>query len=173
MKSIAVFVLVLALAGCAGFSGSGLVPGQSSADEVEALMGPAVETRQDPGGETVRYYSRLPYGRQMYAARIGPDGKLLALEQRLTDANVGKLRPGISRAEEVRALIGPPYRVETFHRLEREIWSYKMYSEFSPKDLYVQFSRDRIVREVIVVDDPQYSARATPESGARASILSS
>jgi len=173
MKSIAGFVLMLALTGCAGYSGSGLVAGRSTADEVEALMGPAAETRQDPGGETVRYYSRLPYGRQTYAARIGPDGKLLALEQRLTDAHVGKIRPGTSRAEEVRALIGPPYRDETFRNLEREIWSYKMFSGFSPKDLYVQLSRDGIVREVILLDDPQISARATPESGARGPILSS
>jgi hypothetical protein len=158
MKSIAAFVLMLALTGCAGYSGSGLVAGQSTADEVEALMGPAAETRQNPAGETVRYYSRLPYGRQTYAARIGLDGKLLALEQRLTDANVGKIRPGTSRAEEVRELIGPPYRVETFGNLEREIWSYKMFSGFSPKDLYVQLSRDGVVREVILLDDPQVSA---------------
>ena len=173
MKSIAAFVLMVALTGCAGYSGSGLVAGQSTADEVEALMGPAAETRQDPGGETVRYYSRLPYGRQTYAARIGPDGKLVALEQRLTDANVGKIRPGMSRAEEVRALIGPPYRVETYRNLDREIWSYKTYSGFSPKNLYVQLSRDGIVREVIVVDDVPDSALAAPESDARASILSS
>ena len=173
MKSIAV-VLVLALTGCAGFSGQGLVPGQSSAEEVEALMGPAADTRQGPGGETVRYYSRLPYGREMYAARIGSDGKLHVLEQRLTDENVAKLRPGVSRADEVRDLIGPPYRVDTFQRLEREVWSYKMYDRGTwPKDLYVQFSRDGIVREVITLDDPQYSARATPESGARVPILSS
>ena len=161
MKSIAVTVLALALAGCAGFSGRGLVAGQSSGEEVEALMGPAAETRQDPGGETVRYYSRLPYGREMYAARIGIDGKLLALEQRLTDGNVAKLRPGITREQDVRTLIGPPYRVDAFRRLEREVWTYKMYSGgFSPKDLYVQFSRDGIVREVMLMDDPQYSARA-------------
>jgi SmpA / OmlA family len=161
MKTIAGLVLALALTGCAGFSGRGLVPGQSSAEEVEALMGPAADTRQGPGGETVRYYSRLPYGREMYAARIGSDGKLRALEQRLTDENVAKLRPGVSRADDVRDLIGPPYRVDTFRRLEREVWTYKMYAGGTwPKDLYVQFSRDRIVREVMVMDDPQYSAIA-------------
>ena len=157
MKTIAAFVSVLALTGCAGYSGQGLVPGQSSAEEVEALMGPAADTRQGPGGETVRYYSRLPYGREIYAARIGPDGKLRALEQRLSDENVAKLRPGVSRADEVRDLIGPPYSVDTFERLEREVWSYKMYGGGTwPKDLYVQLSRDGIVREVKMMDDPRY-----------------
>ncbi|HXM81548.1 MAG TPA: outer membrane protein assembly factor BamE [Burkholderiales bacterium] len=161
MKTISALVLALALTGCAGFSGWGLVPGQSSAEEVEALMGPAADTRQGPGGDTVRYYSRLPYGREMYAARIGSDGKLRAIEQRLTDENVAKLRLGVSRADDVRDLIGPPYRVDTFRRLEREVWTYKMYGGGTwPKDLYVQFSRDGIVREVMVMDDPQYSAIA-------------
>jgi len=97
----------------------------------------------------------------MYAARIGSDGKLRAIEQRLTDENVAKLRLGVSRADDVRDLIGPPYRVDTFRRLEREVWTYKMYGGGTwPKDLYVQFSRDGIVREVMVMDDPQYSAIA-------------
>jgi len=155
VKTIAVSVLALALTGCAGFSGSGLVAGRSSVEEVEALMGPAADTRQAPGGETVRYYSRLPNGREIYAARIGPDGKLRALEQRLTDENVARLRPGMSRADDVRDLLGPPYRVDTFRRLEREVWTYKMYSGgLWPKELDVQFSPDGIVREVMLMDDP-------------------
>ena len=161
MKTIAASLLLLALAGCAGFSGRGLVAGESSAEQVEALMGPADEVRSDAGGETVRYYSRLPYGRRVYAARIGADGKLLALEQRLTEANVEKLHPGQTRQAEVRTLIGPPYRVDTFQRLERIVWTYKMYSGgYSPKDLYVQFTRDGVVREVMMMDDPQYAAIA-------------
>ena len=161
MKTIAALPLLLALAGCAGFSGRGLVAGESSAEQVEALMGPAADIRSAENGETVRYYSRLPYGRQIYAARIGTDGKLHSLEQRLTDENVGKLHPGITREADVRTLIGPPYRVDAFPRLERKVWTYKMYSGgFSPKDLYVQFSRDGIVREVMMMDDPQYSAIA-------------
>ena len=55
----------------------------------------------------------------------------------------------------------PDARVDAFPRLEREVWIYKVYSGgFSPKDLYVQFSGDGIVREVIMMDDPQYSAIA-------------
>ena len=161
MKTIAVLALALALTACAGFSGSGLVPGQSSVEEVEALMGPAADTRQAPGGETVRYYSRLPNGREIYAARIGSDGKLRALEQRLTDENVAKLRPGASRADDVRDLLGPPYRVDTFRRLAREVWTYKMYSVgLWPKELDVQFSLDGIVREVMLIDDPEFSGIA-------------
>lgn len=143
----------LALAGCAGFDGRGLVPGQSTAQEVEALMGPSADQRQ-LAGETVRYYSRQPYGRTIYAARIGADGKLASLEQRLTEANLTKLVPGSSRNDDVRDLLGPPYRVDAFPRMQREAWTYKMLAGYAPKDLYVQFSPDGVVREVMLMDDP-------------------
>jgi hypothetical protein len=160
MRQILALGVALALAGCAGYSGHGLVPGQSTADEVEALMGPSAERRQGQGGETVRYYSRQPNGRQMYAARFGPDGKLRAIEQRLTEANVAWLMPGAWRAENVRDLFGPPYQVRTFPRLEREVWTYKMYGDgFMPKDLHVQMSGDGVVREVMMLDDPQYTSK--------------
>ena len=159
MKALPALLAIPLLAGCAGFSGRGLVPGQSSAQDVEALMGPVTEVRGLPGGGSLRYYSREPYGREIYVARIGADGKLAALEQRLTEETVAKLRIGTTRDEDVRELIGPPYRVDEFPRLQRQVWTYKMYSGTSPKDLYVQFSPDRVVREVMLLDDPEYSAR--------------
>jgi len=159
VKALPALLAIPLLAGCAGFSGRGLVPGQSSAQDGEALMGPVTEVRGLPGGGSLRYYSREPYGREIYVARIGADGKLAALEQRLTEETVAKLRIGTTRDEDVRELIGPPYRVDEFPRLQRRVWTYKMYSGTSPKDLYVQFSPDRVVREVMLLDDPEYSAR--------------
>ena len=161
MRFVVSPIVLLLLAGCAGFSGRGLVPGQSTGQEVEALMGPASDTRKGANGETVRYYSREPYGRVIYAARIGRDGKLIALEQRLTEGNVAKLRIGSTREDEVRELIGPPYRVDAYPRMQREVWTYKMFGGTAEKDLYVQFSPDHVVREVMMMDDPEYSARHT------------
>ena len=159
MKSILAVAVLAVLAGCAGYAGRGLIPGQSSAEEVEAVMGPAAERRPGPGGETVRYYPRQPFGREMFAARIGQDGRLRAIEQRLTEANLARLTPGSSRADDVRDLFGPPYQMDAFPRLERDVWTYKMYGGgYLPKDLYVQLSRDGVVREVMMVDDPQYSS---------------
>jgi SmpA / OmlA family len=163
MRHVIVLGVALALAGCAGYSGHGLVPGQSSAEEVEARMGPSAAQRPGAGGETVRYYSRQPYGRQMYAARIGPDGKLRAIEQRLTEANLARLTPGMSRADDVRDLFGPPYQVNTFARLAREVWTYNMYGKGDqPMNLFVQFSSDGVMREVMMLDDPQFASMETP-----------
>jgi hypothetical protein len=160
MRFLATVVLAVFIAGCAGFSGRGLVPGQATEQEVEALMGPSADVRKQPNGDTVRFYSRQPYGREIYAARIGRDGKLVSLEQRLTEDNLVKLQVG-TRAGDVRELIGPPYRVDAFPGLQREVWTYKMHSGTFPKDLYVQFSTDGLVREVMMMDDPQFSARDT------------
>ena len=155
MKVLLPFLLGLSLAGCAGYSGRGLVPGQASAEEVEALMGPSADRRQGAGGESVRYYSRLPYGKEIYAARFAPNGKLIAIEQRLTEKNLARLRLGSSRADDVRDVLGPPYRIDAFPRLERNIWTYPAHGLTIPKLIIVQLSNDDVVREVYMMDDPE------------------
>jgi hypothetical protein len=143
------------LAGCASYNGRGLVPGQSTEAEVELLMGPSADRRAGRDGERVRYYSRLPYGREMYAARFGADGKLKALEQRLTEQYFSQLKPGVTRAEEVRDLLGPPHKAEPFPRMQREIWSYQWQGLTSWRLLLVYLSADNTVREIESVEDPE------------------
>lgn len=154
MKTLLWIAGVMLLAGCASYSGRGLAPGRSSAEEVEALMGPAAERRAGAAGESVLYYSRLPEGGQTYAARIGPDGMLVALEQRLAPEYIAKIAPGRSRAEDVRDLLGPPWSTDRLPRLMRDVWSYPMLGSPYRKVLYIQFSGDGVVREVIVMNDP-------------------
>jgi hypothetical protein len=144
----------LSLPSCASYDGRSLIPGKSTDAEVEALMGPSADRRAGPNGETVRYYSRLPFGRVIFAARFGPDGRLKVLEQRLTEENFERLKAGVSRADDARELLGPPYRVEQFPRLQREIWTYQWQGLTSDRLLLVQFSADGIVREVYKIEDP-------------------
>src|SRR5919108_2708323 len=99
MKAILVLAAALLAAGCASYDGRGLVPGQSSLSDVEKKMGRPADKRAGPGGETVYYFPRLPWGYATYAARIGPDGRLVALEQRLTEENIKMLKPGATRGE--------------------------------------------------------------------------
>ena len=153
MKRIVVAVLLLT--GCATYDGRGLVPGQSTEGDVEALMGKPAEVREMQGGETVLWYPRMPYGDGSYAARIGPDGRLLAIEQRLNEQTIAQIHPGQTTDAQVRDLVGPPYRVDEFPRMDREIWTYKMQVFPFPKALFVQISPDRVVREVYFMDDPE------------------
>jgi len=159
-------LLALGLNACVGITTPGLVAGESTAAAVDARLGPVTEVRAAAGGETVRYYSRQPWGHETYAARIGADSRLRSLEQVLTEENVGRLHAGISRAQEVRDLLGPPYSVDAFPRLEREVWSYKL-GAFSPQpqDLILQFSRDGVAREIYRLDEQRWSSGALDVPG--------
>ncbi len=144
---------VVTASGCASFDGRGLVPGRSSAADLERVMGAPADKRQ-VGSETWYYYPRQPYGRVTYVARVAPDGRLAALEQRLNDATVAKIVPNSTRAQEVRELLGPPYTAVQFPGLERDIWTWWMrhYGDPGiPVELVVQMSPDGVVREVYLL----------------------
>lgn len=91
-----------------------------------------------------------------FVARIAPGGKLIAVEQRLTDENVAKIVPNASNGSNVRDLLGPPAVITVFPRLNREVWQYHM-RHFGdpgiPVALYVQFSSDGVAREVYLIDE--------------------
>lgn len=164
MKTI-LFPAALALAaGCASFDGRGLEPGRSSLADVESAMGRAAERRPGPGGETVYYYPRLPWGYATYAARIGPDGRLIALEQRLTEDNIARLKPGATRAEEVRDLLGPPFEPMKQALSGNEIWTYPMRiaGHPTPKWFLAHISPDGVLRETYMIDDPQWVPQDAP-----------
>jgi len=72
----------------------------------------------------------------------------------------------VSRAEQVRDLLGPPYSIDAFPRLEREVWSYKLQAVSpQPKDLIVQFSRDGVVREIYLLDEQRWASGALDVPG--------
>jgi hypothetical protein len=160
---LAICLAACLISGCASYSGSSLIPGKSTTAEVEALMGQPTERLEKPGGGSVLYYPRGPVGRASYAVSIGADGKVQAVEQRLTDANIAKLVPGTSTTREVRELFGPPSATTHFWRLQRDVWEYPMDPLSAPYVLYVQFSADGIVREVYKMKD--YIAEALTGTG--------
>jgi len=148
-------VCLFVLAGCASYSGSTLVPGKSSAADVEALMGPPDEKIALAGGDRVWFYPR-PDGGDSYAVRLGSDGIVRSVEQRLTEENIATLRTGVSTRVSVRELLGPPYATTYFERREREVWSYKYRLVAERMELSVQFSDDGVVREVLNSLDYDY-----------------
>jgi len=129
--------------------------------DVERVMGGAAEKRQ-VGNETWYYYPRQPFGRKTFVARIAPDGKLAAIEQRLTDENVARIVPNTTRAEQVRDLLGPPYIATQFPRMDRNVWTWHM-RRFGdpgvPVALNVQMSPDGVVREVYLIDESDSDPR--------------
>jgi hypothetical protein len=147
-------MLVLLLAGCASFDGRDLVPGQSTAKDVEALMGVPAERMKLPDGDATWYYPRQPTGRMMYAVRFSPDGVMRSREQLLTEQNIARLTRSVTTREQARAIVGPPWRVSRLERQERDVWEYYMFNAaLEEYFLYLQFSYDGILREVMMLKD--------------------
>ncbi len=151
------FVAAIAAAGLAGCASLQLPEPGTPVAQVEGKMGPAADKRVHSDGETWYYYPRQPHGLAMYVARVDKEGRLLSMEQRLTDENVARLEKGKTRADDVRDLLGPPWKVWPFPRMQRDIWEYRMAiggAGSVPQGLYVQVSPDSVVREVYVLNDP-------------------
>ena len=136
------------LAGCASYSGSSLVPGQSSEDDVRIVMGEPALVREAPGGGQVLWYPRLPAARESFAVTVGADGILVSIEQRLTAQNIARLKPNESTADDVLDILGPPSAVYEYPRQQREAWEYPLRTPPENMNLYVQLSPDHVVREV-------------------------
>lgn len=86
-------------------------------------MGGPVAKRAGLQGETIYGYPQTQYGRANYAARIAPDGRLVAMEQRLTQENIDRIAKGWT-ADPVYDLLGPPFQPEVYARSQRESWTY-------------------------------------------------
>ena len=147
-------IAALFAAGCASFDGSGLVPGKSTAADVQAQMGTPVERQPSTGGGSIWWYPHAPIGWYSYAVDVGPDGVVRSVEQRLTEANVEKVRPGAWTKNEVRALFGPPFFVSWQPLQKREVWEYQLREGQFKWKLWVQFSSDAVAREVLKMRHP-------------------
>jgi hypothetical protein len=147
-------IFVLLLAGCASFDGRDLVVGQSTAKDVEALMGVPTERMTLSGGYTTWYYARQPTGRMMYAVHFSSDGVMRSREQLLTEQNIARLYRDTTTREQARAIVGPPWQVARFERQGREVWEYTMFNAgLEEYFLYLQFSYDGILREVMMLQE--------------------
>jgi hypothetical protein len=145
--------LLMALAGCAIDGTSGLTPGRSTAADVEARMGPPTEKVQLPDHANTWFYSRQPMGRQTIAMRIGADGVLQSVEPVLNYGNLAKVTRGKTTREEVRQILGPPYRIERMPLQRQDAWEYWMVLDAVPSHVWLMFSDDGIVRDVIKSED--------------------
>ena len=143
------------LQGCASYDGRGLVPGQASAADVERVMGTPREKISLANGESTWFYPHGPAGRDTYAVHLAADGRVVSVEQRLTEAHFMKLVAGSSTQRDAREILGPPSRVSRNNLLQREVWEYPYFNAIQiPFLLYVQFSGDGVVREVLTLRDP-------------------
>jgi hypothetical protein len=139
-------LLVLLVAGCA--YGSGLVPGQSTIENVQVSMGTPTMVREYSDGTQALWYSKLPYGRENWAAVVDANGILMSFDQRLTGPNIARLVPDSSTADNVLDILGPPFRRTKFPYKDMEAWEYQLPTTPERQTLYVEVSPDFMVRKV-------------------------
>jgi hypothetical protein len=152
---LAVLLLTGALSACASYDGRGLVAGKSTAADVEQVMGQPAEKIAGAAGDTVWFYPRNPFGRHTYAVSVAPDGRVRGIEQTLTMENMARIAADSSTAKDVRLMFGPPYRITRNHMRDRDVWEYRMFNQIQiPYNLFVQYSLDGVVREVLFLRDP-------------------
>jgi len=160
MKNLSGIVAILAAAalasGCAGFGAAGVAPGSTVADVERALGLPNTKLAQ-ANGDSVWFYPGGRHGRQTYAVRVGSDGVVRDIEQRLTENNIQKIVADKTTIKEVRELMGPPYQVAYFPLKQHTSWEYPMvFGSISDwMILWVNFSDDGVVREVLYMRDPE------------------
>jgi hypothetical protein len=155
MKSLFPILAVLALAGCASYTGRGLAPGATEA-EVRATMGNPVVVYPNADGSRRLAYPKGPYGTETYMADIGPDGRLVSVHNALNDDTFYRVRPGMHR-DEVLHLIGPPSDSMAFPRQGHyaldwrfvDTWGYTAIFSvtFDGRDIVVSKISQRLERE--------------------------
>ena len=135
---------------------SELEEGVSTEEDVRERFGPPEAVWDGPDGAQVYEYNRQPAGYQNYQITIGPDGKMAALRQILTERNFALIQPGMPM-EEVRKLLGKPMKITTYD-LKKEThhdWRYRDGpNESDSKVFTVVFNPDLRVLSTLSVRDP-------------------
>ena len=109
------------LAACA--TPASFPPGASEAELRSRLGNPSIELPNPDGGRQLVYPSG-PYGTHTFMAHIGPDGRLVHVEQALDDVRFQQIQPGMTKDQLLR-LIGTPYQTGHFPNLAQTAWDYR------------------------------------------------
>ena len=124
-----------------------LLPGVSSGDAVLARYGPPVRVWPEADGGRTLEYSSQPRGETCYMVRLGPDGRLNAIQDTLLYASRFSVEPGMT-PEQVSRLLGTE-RSRVFFRLSGEdVWDWNVAPDQSGYKLRfnVHFKDGKVLR---------------------------
>jgi hypothetical protein len=142
-------LVAFALVACAATS---RVPAGADEAQVRAAMGEPKLVLPDPSGGKHLAYPKGPQGTQTFMARLGPDGKLVTVEQVLDEAHFGQIRRGETTEAELLRLIGPPWRRVEFANLGQVAWDYRFQDGWGYlADFSVMVDRRGVVASTVTV----------------------
>ncbi len=147
---------VLLLTACDVKNISELEEGVSTEADVRERFGVPEAVWDGEDGAQIYEYNRQPAGHVNYMITIGPDGRMAALRQVLTERNFAQVKPGMAM-EEVRRMLGKPMKVTTYD-LKREThydWRYlDGVNQSDSKVFTAVFDTDLRVISTMSVPDP-------------------
>lgn len=121
-------LLLLALVGCASLDpGRSILPGMA-ATEVMARYGQPIRVWPDADGGRTLEYSQQPMGQHCYMVKLGPDERVIRIEDALQPAGRNRIQPGM-KPDEVSRVLGKE-RSRMFFKLSGEdVWDWTIPSE--------------------------------------------
>ncbi|WP_199540052.1 outer membrane protein assembly factor BamE [Paraburkholderia kururiensis] len=128
-----------------------LQPGVSTVDDVRRDAGKPEIVWQNDDGSMRLEYPRGPNGTHTYMLDFDANGRLVAITQALSAANIARVVPGMTK-DDVRRLLGKPAQVAQYALSQEEVWSWHwdeggvspdamFNAHFSPDGVVVKTSR--------------------------------
>ena len=121
MKAFVSLLAALCAVACTPISS--IPPGSPESQARGTLGAPAAEFDY-PDGTHQLVYPRGPLGTETYMVFL-KGGTVQRVEQALTDDNFYRIQAGVTTADQVRRMIGPPGRVVRFENLQQFAWDYR------------------------------------------------
>jgi outer membrane protein assembly factor BamE (lipoprotein component of BamABCDE complex) len=150
MKTRLALAAAVVVSACASYSGYGLHPGSSTADDVLRTMGKPAAEFDPPGGGRELFYPHGPLGTQTFVAHLDASGTLRGIDQVLDDDHFYAIHEGETRDQVLRA-IGPPGDSMAFNNgTYAWIWRFKDTWGYL-SDFNVTFDRNNIVVAKIAI----------------------
>jgi outer membrane protein assembly factor BamE (lipoprotein component of BamABCDE complex) len=123
MRHSLCIALALVASACAAYSGYNLQPGTSE-EQVRQTMGAPAAVYEQGDGSRVLAYPKGPEGVETFMARVGADGRLVRIDQVLSDGRFEAIQPGLTEQQVLR-MLGPPRDHMAFARSATHAWDYK------------------------------------------------
>lgn len=140
MRKLSIFLGAVLLSGCANMN---TVPaGTPLADVIKKYGKPDTICKNADGTERL-IWSGQPYGQFSWGGTIAKDGKVIKIEQVLTDEQFEVLSVGKWSAKQVECQFGPPANTYGIAKGNEIVWAYR-YKQYDvwPSLMYVYMGAD-------------------------------
>jgi hypothetical protein len=141
LKAAALAAIGALLAGCDAQRIGKLEEGLSTETDVRRQFGEPERVRDEADGSRTLEYPRQPAGRQNYLITIGPDGRMSALRQVLSERYFAMVQPGMTQPQ-VRDLLGRPAKRVPYRLSHTEVWDWHYLDGMQNKLFSVTFDAE-------------------------------